>query len=105
METENNKKVSSIYVGNVPWKATKDEISMLISAKANIEVTDVRIIKEKGTGRSRGFAFVDIIHADPEKFIQDAPEFVLEGRTLTLNFAKERMPKENELPPLNENLE
>lgn len=84
---------SSIYVGNVPWKATKEEIQMLISTSTNTEVRDVRIIKEKGTGRSRGFAFVDIIHKDPEQFVAQAPQLVLQGRILTVKHANPK--KEN----------
>ncbi len=80
----------SIYVGNVPWKASPDDISLLISSKANVKVKDVRIVKEKGTGRSRGFAFVDIYHNDPENFIKQVPEMVLDGRTLTVKYANER---------------
>lgn len=90
----------SIYVGNVPWKASPEDISLLISSKANVKVKDVRIVKEKGTGRSRGFAFVDIYHNDPENFIKQAPELVLEGRTLTIKYANERKPKEDILSPV-----
>lgn len=83
----NRDNIQSIYVGNVPWKATQDEIKMLIATSTNTEVSDVRIIKEKGTGRSRGFAFVDIIHKDPEQFIAQAPQLVLQGRVLTVKHA------------------
>ena len=100
-ETQTETKEScSIYVGNVPWKATPEDISLLIASKANVKVKDVRIVKEKGTGRSRGFAFVDIYHDDPENFIKQAPELVLEGRTLTIKYANERKPKEDVLSPV-----
>lgn len=89
-----NSMISSIYVGNVPWKATKEEIKMLISTAANIEVSDVRIIKEKGTGRSRGFAFVDIIHKDAEQFVAQAPQLVLQGRVLTVKHANPKKAEE-----------
>jgi len=85
--SENIEGLNSIYVGNVPWKATTEEIKMLISTTTNTVVHDVRIIKEKGTGRSRGFAFVDIIHKNPEQFIAQAPELVLQGRVLTVKHA------------------
>jgi RNA recognition motif-containing protein len=100
IETETAQNTCSIYVGNVPWKATPEDISMLIAEKASVKVKDVRIVKEKGTGRSRGFAFVDIYHEDPENFIKQAPELVLEGRTLTIKYANERKPKEEPLSPV-----
>ena len=86
-------KVSQIYIGNVPWKASPEDISMLLSSQANIRVKDVRIVKEKATGRSRGFAFVDIVNKDPETVIKSAPELVLQGRTLTVKYANARKEK------------
>ena len=83
-------RVSSIYIGNVPWKASPDDISMLLSSQTNVQVKDVRIVKEKTTGRSRGFAFVDIVNKDPETFVKSAPELVLQGRTLTVKYANAR---------------
>lgn len=98
MEQE-NKDIASIYVGNVPWKATGEDIKMLIATSANVEVTDVRIIKEKGSGRSRGFAFVDIIHRDADEFIQSAPEITIQGRTLYFRDAKPKKEEENVYEP------
>lgn len=88
--SNSDQKKVSIYVGNVPWKATKEEISTLISTKAAVEVSDVRIISERETGRSRGFAFVDIIAKSEDDFIDNAPEMELNGRTLIFKHANER---------------
>ncbi|MDR1323337.1 MAG: RNA-binding protein [Candidatus Margulisbacteria bacterium] len=89
-------KVAQIYLGNVPWKASPEDISMLLSTQANLQVKDVRIVKEKDTGRSRGFAFVDIVNKDPEAVIKNAPELVLQGRTLTVKYANARKEKSHE---------
>ncbi|MDR1998175.1 MAG: RNA-binding protein [Candidatus Margulisbacteria bacterium] len=93
-------KISSIYIGNVPWKASPDDISMLLSSQANVEVKDVRIVKEKNTGRSKGYAFVDIVNSDPEAFIKTAPELVLQGRTLTVKYANARKIAADESSPI-----
>ncbi len=93
-------KTSSIYVGNVPWKATPTEIAEAIYSKTNVRVKDVRIVKEKGTGRSRGFAFVDIYHPNADQFIREAPEIVISGRTLTVKYANARKPQEDGLTPV-----
>jgi RNA recognition motif-containing protein len=84
----------SIYVGNVPWRASKEEISALIATKAEVEVSDVRIISEKETGRSRGFAFVDIVShfSTEDDFINAVPEMELNGRKLIFKHAN---PREN----------
>jgi len=89
----NGTKRVSVYVGNVPWKATKEELSQLISTKAEVEVEDVRIISEKDTGRSRGFAFVDIIANSEEDFIEKVPPMELGGRSLIFKHANERANK------------
>ena len=95
-DLSSEEKVSSIYIGNVPWKASPDDISMLLSSQANVQVKDVRIVKEKNTGRSRGFAFVDIVNKDPEAFVKAAPELVLQGRTLTVKYANARKTNEEQ---------
>lgn len=87
---DTNKKKVSVYVGNVPWRATKEEISELISTKAEVEVEDVRIISEKDTGRSRGFAFVDVVADSEDEFINSAPDMELNGRTLIFKKANTR---------------
>jgi RNA recognition motif-containing protein len=89
----NEIKKVSVYVGNVPWKATKEEIAELISSKAEVEVSDVRIISEKDTGRSRGFAFVDIVAKSEDDFIERVPPMELNGRTLIFKHANERVNK------------
>lgn len=82
--------VCSIYVGNVPWKATPAEIAEVITASTGIRVKEVRIVKEKGTGRSRGFAFVDLYYHSSQGFVSLNPELVLNGRLLTVKYANER---------------
>ena len=90
VDESSDKKRVSVYVGNVPWRATKEEISELISTKAEVEVEDVRIISEKDTGRSRGFAFVDVVADSEDDFISAAPDMELDGRTLIFKKANTR---------------
>ncbi|KRO59868.1 MAG: RNA-binding protein, partial [Verrucomicrobia subdivision 6 bacterium BACL9 MAG-120507-bin52] len=45
-----------LYVGNLPFSATDDELKQAFSAHGT--VTDVALISDRVTGRSRGFAFV-----------------------------------------------
>jgi cold-inducible RNA-binding protein len=47
-----------IYCGNLSFKATEDEVRNLFSAHG--EVTDVHMVMDRETGRSRGFAFVEM---------------------------------------------
>lgn len=48
----------NIYVGNLSFRASEQDISDLFSSYG--EVSSARIVKDKFTGRSRGFAFVEM---------------------------------------------
>ena len=53
--------MTNIYVGNLSYEATEDDIRQAFEAHG--EVSSVSIIMDKMTGRSRGFGFVEM----PEK--------------------------------------
>jgi predicted RNA-binding protein YlqC (UPF0109 family) len=50
------------YVGNLPWDATEDDVARLVGQFA--DVVSARIIIDKQTGRSRGYAFVELASAE-----------------------------------------
>ena len=58
-----------LYVGNLPFSATDDELKQAFSAHGT--VTDVALISDRVTGRSRGFAFVTM--STPEERTQRLP--------------------------------
>jgi len=47
-----------MYVANLPWSTTEDELVTLFAE--HVPVVGVRVIQDKETGRSRGFAFVEV---------------------------------------------
>ncbi|MFN5510002.1 MAG: RNA recognition motif domain-containing protein, partial [Burkholderiales bacterium] len=52
---------TKIYVGNLPWRATDEQLAEMFGAHG--EVTEARIINDRETGRSRGFGFVTMAAA------------------------------------------
>jgi cold-inducible RNA-binding protein len=75
----------SLYVGNLPWEITENE---LMAAFQNInQVDDVRVTIEtdKRTGLSRGFAFVDVPEEKIDKVVRTMHGYELGGRTLIVN--------------------
>ena len=48
----------NIYVGNIPYKSSEDDLGNLFAEYG--DVTSVKIIKDKFTGRSKGFGFVEM---------------------------------------------
>lgn len=75
-----------LYVGNLSFGATEDSIKTLFSQYG--EVVSVKIITDSMSGRSRGFGFVEMENADDAIAALNNQQF--EGRTLTVNVAREK---------------
>ncbi len=82
--------VKTLYVGNLPWAATEEEIKGVFSDHGN--VLDCRIITERATGRSKGYGFVEVEEDDVDKMISALDGMEMEGRKIVVNEAK---PREN----------
>ena len=79
-----------IYVGNLNKSTTQDEIKTLFTQAG--AVTSVEIAKEKGTGVSKGFAFVAMPEqADADKAISMFNDYALADNKLKVNVAKPRV--------------
>lgn len=79
----------NIYVGNLSFQTTEDELRELFSEYGS--VTSVSIIKDKYSGRSRGFAFVEMASdQEGQAAIEALNESELQGRSLKVNIAKPR---------------
>lgn len=79
----------NIYIGNLSFQTTEDELRDLFGEYGT--VTSVSIIKDKFSGRSRGFGFVEM-ESDEEgqAAIESLNESELQGRTIKVNIAKPR---------------
>jgi RNA recognition motif-containing protein len=77
-----------LYVGNLPWTATEDDLRSAFETCGS--VLSARIITERETGRSRGFGFVEVEDSDGNDLIQKMNGYVLGGRPLTVNEARQR---------------
>ena len=80
----------NIYVGNLSYEITDDEVRNIFSPHG--EITSVSIIKDKYSGQSKGFGFVEMPNqAEAEEAIKTLNESDLKGRNIKVNQAK---PKE-----------
>jgi cold-inducible RNA-binding protein len=80
---------TKIYVGNLSYATTEDELRELFSQAGT--VTSVALIKDRDTGQSKGFAFVEMsTQADAEKAIQMFNGKALGNRELKVNMARPR---------------
>jgi RNA recognition motif-containing protein len=79
----------NIYVGNLPFNATEDEIRELFSAFG--QVTSVALIKDKLTGKPRGFGFVEMpSNEEAQKAIDSLNNSDMRGRNMVVNPARPR---------------
>jgi RNA recognition motif-containing protein len=82
--------MKSIYVGNLPFTATEDEVRDLFAAYGEVE--SVRLMTDRDTGRPRGFGFVKMGSDDAQSAIQALNGKNLGGRDLRVNEAEDRKP-------------
>ena len=81
-----------IYVGNLPFSATEDEVRDLFDEFG--AVTSVNLISDRETGRPRGFGFVEMEDdTEAEAAIRALDNFNMGGRTLKINEARPRSPR------------
>ena len=79
-----------LYVGNLPFSATEDEIRSLFEGEGR-KVENVSVISDRETGRPRGFAFVEMTtQTDADTAVQKLNGFQMGGRTITVSEARER---------------
>jgi RNA recognition motif-containing protein len=77
-----------LYVGNLPFEATTDEIRTAFEAFGTVH--DVSLVTDRDTGRPRGFGFVEMDSDAASAAIEGLNEKDFGGRNLTVNEARER---------------
>ena len=78
-----------LFVGNLSYQTMEQDIQDAFSQAGN--VTSVNLMFDKFTGKSRGFAFVELATADEaNKAVEMFNGKDLQGRTLTVNIARPR---------------
>jgi RNA recognition motif-containing protein len=80
---------TKIYVGNLAYSTTEEALRTLFSKFGG--VVSVEVIKDRDTGSSKGFAFVEMSsQSEASKAISSLNETTLEDRAIKVNFAKPR---------------
>ena len=78
--------MKSLFVGNLAWSVTDEDLNAKFSEFGT--VLSARVIKDKFSGKSRGFGFVDLEDADAEKAVAAMNETDWDGRKVSVNEAK-----------------
>jgi RNA recognition motif-containing protein len=83
------------FIGNLSFNMADAGLTEFF-ASMNIPVESIRVMRDMETGRSRGFAFVELPpEADMESVISQLNGKVLDGRPLTVNEARQQKPRES----------
>ena len=77
-----------IYVGNLPFSATEDEVRQLFEQHG--AVLNVNLISDRDTGRPRGFGFVEMEDDGAAPAIETLNGYLLGGRSLRVDEARPR---------------
>jgi RNA recognition motif-containing protein len=81
--------MKKIFVGNLPWKATEDDLKTMFEAYG--KVLSVKIISDQYTGKSKGFGFVEMDSEESvKKAILGLNDKPLHDRNLRVSPAQER---------------
>ena len=89
-KSEDDFATTTLYVGNLPYRANEIAIRTLFSEHGR--VLSVRLMKDKHTGKRRGFGFVEMPEKDAENAINALNEQEFQERSLKVREANERTP-------------
>ena len=78
--------MKKIFVGNLDFSATEESIRSLFAPHGTVE--SVNLVTDRDTGRSRGFAFVEMVQGDADKAIAALNGTNVGGRALNINEAR-----------------
>jgi len=78
-----------LYVGNINYKATEDDLKGLFAEAGNVD--SARLVIDKATGKLRGFGFIEMSSPDEARdAIERFNDFDFMGRKLSVNVARPR---------------
>lgn len=84
--------MKKLFVGSLSWDTTDDSLRDFFATAGNVVTANV--VKDRDTGRSRGFGFVEMsTEEEAQKAIQELNGKELDGRTISVNEAKPQEPR------------
>lgn len=83
-----------LYIGNLPFSATEQDLSQSFAECGTVE--SVKIITDRDTGRSKGFAFVEMSSEDEaNKVIDSFNGATMDGRAMNISEARPQAPRDS----------
>lgn len=92
--------VHQVFIGNLPFEVSEDDLNNLVTEKAGATFKQVRLIKDRATGRSRGFAYVDYEEKDvAETAIAALTGTDIDGREIKVDLSVPKGERKTNRPP------
>ncbi|AEE21244.1 MAG: RNA-binding protein [Alteromonadaceae bacterium] len=79
----------TLYVGNLPYRANEQAVQQHFELQG--QVHSVRLMKDRRTGKRKGYGFVEMTAAGAEKAIQNLNDSEFQERTLKVRMAKDKV--------------
>lgn len=80
--------LTTLYVGNLPYRANEDAVKAYFQEFTQVQ--SVRLMKDKRTGKRKGYGFVEVVSSDVSQAIDKLNDSVFQDRTLKVRYAKEK---------------
>lgn len=82
----------NLYIGNLPYRIDEDSLRQMFTPYGTVE--SAKVIKDRQTGRSKGFGFVEMgSQAEADAAIKALNETAVDGRNMKVNLAKPKEPR------------
>lgn len=84
-----DKNSTTLYIGNLPYKANEDTIRSYFESVS--QVLSIRLMKDKRTGRKKGFGFIEVEQGEAKSVIKKLNDSVFMERNLIVRPAKDKV--------------
>jgi hypothetical protein len=91
-EQDESSDVSTLYVGNLPYRADEEAVQEHFEQQGH--VVSVRLMKDRRTGKRKGYGFVEMNAKGVAKAIKNLNDSTFQERTLKVRLAKEKIEEE-----------
>ena len=91
-EHDDTAEVSTLYVGNLPYRADEEAVQEHFEQQGS--VISVRLMKDRRTGKRKGYGFVEMNAKGAAKAIKNLNDSTFQERTLKVRLAKEKVEEE-----------
>jgi len=89
---DESSEVSTLYVGNLPYRADEEAVQQHFEQQGS--VVSVRLMKDRRTGKRKGYGFVEMNAKGAAKAIKNLNDSMFQERTLKVRLAKEKVEEE-----------